>query len=77
MTALSHDYLFIRQPAWMKQEAKAWMNVSICLSFAEQKFHFYLWDSDISEVRWMTSFDTTKRDVKNFVKTIKDAVQPA
>jgi threonine aldolase len=43
----------------------------------QEKFHFYLWNSEISEVRWMTSFDTTKRDVKNFVKTIKDAVQPA
>jgi threonine aldolase len=43
----------------------------------QQKFHFYLWNPEISEVRWMTSFDTSKRDVKNFVKTIKDAVQPA
>jgi threonine aldolase len=43
----------------------------------QEKFHFYLWNPEISEVRWMTSFDTTKRDVKNFVKTIKDAVQPA
>lgn len=42
----------------------------------QQKFYFYLWNDAISEVRWMTSFDTAKKDVKNFVEAIKDALKP-
>ena len=41
----------------------------------QQKFYFYLWNNEISEVRWMTSFDTTKKDVKNFVQALKDALK--
>lgn len=41
----------------------------------QQKFYFYLWNHEISEVRWMTSFDTTKKDVKNFVQALKDALK--
>jgi threonine aldolase len=41
----------------------------------QQKFYFYLWNAEISEVRWMTSFDTTKEDVKNFIQALKDALK--
>jgi threonine aldolase len=41
----------------------------------QEKFYFYLWNAEISEVRWMTSFDTTKRDVRSFVQAIKDALK--
>ena len=51
------------------------MNVSISLRFVEQKYHFYLWNPATSEVRWMTSFDTTKKDVQNFVAALKDALK--
>ncbi len=38
-----------------------------------EKHFFYLWDEKTSEVRWMTSFDTTEDDVQVFVTGIKDA----
>lgn len=41
----------------------------------QKKYHFYIWNDEISEVRWMTSFDTTKKDVKNFVKAVKEALK--
>ncbi len=41
----------------------------------QEKYYFYIWNNETSEVRWMTSFDTTKKDVKNFVKAIKEALK--
>jgi len=41
----------------------------------QEKYHFYIWNNEISEVRWMTSFDTTKKDVRSFVKAIKEALK--
>lgn len=40
----------------------------------QKEFFFYMWDEQRSEVRWMTSFDTTKEDVDKFVKLIKKLV---
>lgn len=37
----------------------------------QNEFFFYIWDEERSEVRWMTSWDTTEEDISNFVKTIK------
>ncbi|WP_430973562.1 threonine aldolase family protein [Sunxiuqinia rutila] len=36
----------------------------------QEKYFFYLWDESASEVRWMTSFDTTEEDVYGFVNLI-------
>jgi threonine aldolase len=33
----------------------------------QEEFFFYMWDEHNSEVRWMTSFDTTEEDVEQFV----------
>ena len=41
----------------------------------QKKYYFYIWNEASSEARLMTSFDTTKKDVKNFVKAIKDTVR--
>ena len=41
----------------------------------QQRYAFYVWDEDKSEVRWMTSFDTTNGDVEDFVDFIKDIVK--
>ncbi len=41
----------------------------------QKKYFFYVWDENRSEVRWMTSFDTTEEDVHNFVKLMKDTFQ--
>lgn len=40
----------------------------------QEKYYFYVWDEPTSEVRWMTSWDTTRDDILNFVKFIKETV---
>jgi threonine aldolase len=35
---------------------------------------FYVWDESTSEVRWMTSFDTTEEDVRGFVSRLRELV---
>jgi threonine aldolase len=40
----------------------------------QEKYFFYMWDEHRSEVRWMTSFDTQKEDIYNFVALIKSMV---
>jgi len=37
----------------------------------QEKFFFYVWDENRSEVRWMTAFDTTEDDIYNFIETLK------
>jgi len=32
----------------------------------QESFFFYVWDEERSEVRWMTSFDTTEEDINGF-----------
>jgi threonine aldolase len=37
----------------------------------QDRFFFYVWDEMKSEVRWMTSFDTTEEEIFGFIKSIK------
>jgi threonine aldolase len=37
---------------------------------------FYVWDAQTSEVRWMTSFDTTEDDIHQFVQTMMRMLRP-
>jgi threonine aldolase len=37
----------------------------------QKSFFFYLWDEQTSEVRWMTSFDTTEEDIEAFAALLK------
>lgn len=37
----------------------------------QEKFFFYIWDELKPEVRWMTSFDTTEKEIFEFVNLIK------
>lgn len=41
------------------------------VSLLREKYFFYIWNKENSEVRWMTSFDTTKEDVEKFVNVIE------
>ncbi|MGL5054471.1 MAG: threonine aldolase family protein [Fusobacteriaceae bacterium] len=36
--------------------------------------YFYVWDEEKSEVRFVTSFDTTKEDVDKFIKKLKSLI---
>jgi threonine aldolase len=40
----------------------------------QEKYYFYVWNETTSEVRLMTSFDTTKEDIINFVTFIQEAL---
>ena len=48
-----------------------------CIAELQQEFFFYVWDEAASEVRWMTSFDTTEEDVKAFAQCIRAVVERA
>jgi threonine aldolase len=39
----------------------------------QKKYGFHIFNYDKSEVRWMCSFNTTERDILDFVKTIKES----
>jgi threonine aldolase len=41
----------------------------------QKKYFFYVWNEAISEVRLMTSFDTTEEDIANFVALVKKTVK--
>lgn len=36
-----------------------------------QSYFFYVWDESRHEVRWMTSFNTTEKDITDFVSAVK------
>ncbi len=40
-----------------------------------EKYFFYIWDEETSEVRWMTSFDTTKEEIIDFANYIREVIQ--
>ncbi len=40
----------------------------------QKKYFFYVWNEDISEVRFMCSFDTTEEDISKFVSLVKKVV---
>jgi threonine aldolase len=40
----------------------------------QKKYFFYVWNETRSEVRWMTSFSTTREDVEKFVQALKEVL---
>jgi len=43
----------------------------------QTRYPFYVWDQGLSEVRWMTSFDTTPADVDGFAAAVREVVEAA
>jgi threonine aldolase len=41
----------------------------------QKKYFFYVWNEEKSEVRFMTSFDTTEDDISDFVSMVKKTVR--
>ena len=41
----------------------------------QKKYFFYVWNEETSEIRLMTSFDTTEQDVEEFVALVKRIVK--
>ena len=44
------------------------------ISKLQEEYFFYVWDEDRSEVRWMTSWDTTEDDIEKFVQKIRELI---
>lgn len=40
----------------------------------QNEYFFYVWDEDKSEVRWMTSWDTTEEDIDKFSQRLRELV---
>lgn len=38
----------------------------------QEKYFFYIWNNQTNEVRWMTSFDTSEEDVRQFIATLQN-----
>ena len=41
----------------------------------QKQYFFYVWDEAISEVRFMTSFDTTEEDIADFVALVRKTLR--
>lgn len=41
----------------------------------QQHYRFYVWNDAISEVRWMTAFDTMEQDIDRFAKLIEEVLR--
>lgn len=41
----------------------------------QEKYDFYVWNEALSEVRWMTAWDTTIEDIQDFAAFIKQTLQ--
>ena len=41
----------------------------------QKKYFFYVWNEETSEVRFMTSFDTTEEDIADFVRLVRKTVR--
>jgi threonine aldolase len=40
----------------------------------QKKYFFYVWNEETSEVRLMTSFDTTEDDIKDFIILVRETI---
>jgi threonine aldolase len=45
------------------------------VSLLQMKYFFYVWNEETSEVRFMTSFDTTEEDIADFVGLLRKTVR--
>jgi threonine aldolase len=41
----------------------------------QKKYFFYVWNEEISECRFMASFDTTEEDIHDFVALVRKTVK--
>ena len=41
----------------------------------QKKYFFYVWNEETSEIRLMTSFDTTEQDIEEFVGLVRRTVK--
>jgi len=46
-----------------------------CVAELQKSYFFYVWNEETSEVRLMTSFDTTEEDIANFISLVRKIVK--
>jgi threonine aldolase len=44
------------------------------ISKLQDRYFFYVWNEDKGVVRWMCSFDTTEKDIKDFTKFLREVL---
>ena len=45
------------------------------VAILQKQYFFYVWNEQTSEVRFMTSFDTTQQDISDFVTLVKKTLR--
>ena len=45
------------------------------IQLLQQQYFFYVWNEETSEARFMTSFDTTEEDIRDFVTLVRKTVK--
>jgi threonine aldolase len=45
------------------------------IQILQNEYFFYVWDEDRSEVRWMTSWDTTEEDIDRFCELLEELMR--
>ncbi len=41
----------------------------------QRRYFFYTWDAANNEVRWMTAYNTTEKDIEQFVSAIRESLE--
>jgi threonine aldolase len=41
----------------------------------QKHYFFYVWNEEMSEVRFMTSFDTTESDIQDFIRLVRKTIK--
>ena len=41
----------------------------------QKHYFFYVWNEEMSEARFMTSFDTTEEDIENFIRIVRKTIR--
>jgi threonine aldolase len=45
------------------------------IALLQKKYFFYVWNEETSEIRLMTSFDTTEQDIAEFIRLVRKTVK--
>jgi threonine aldolase len=45
------------------------------VALLQKKYFFYVWNEETSEVRLMTSFDTTEADIADFIALVRKTIR--
>lgn len=63
-------------PSAFESDSCIALQVTIIRGFPElqKSYFFYIWNEEIGEVRWMTSFDASPADIEGFVSAVEEVI---